>query len=290
MKATFIFLLAFFLVSPVMVRASVNGPVYFMREEWGSVYDTRGNFIFTFPTGEVSVKGGEMLFMANGSFMPFTLEVRDNRALMSLDDVSMIFSVDFDIDANDIRLIRDDITVHLHVDQGLAHVYKNEVRTEHDLFTAPTIINNQIFVPVRSLAEIFGSSVGFTHELTRRNPVVWVDDFTDEWELDLEALKATLRQTLNILYNAIESASDDDWLAGIDSDFASIATAHIAKGIDNLTIDAYFGRYAVIHGLAVLLIIDMDGNVFVGEGISTEFTIYRADFESPHFFSRYFHS
>ena len=164
MKAVLLFIVALFF-APIMVYAD-DGPVY-------SLLDMRDSdvIVYAFPTGAVYAHRGQMLFLANGSFMPFTLHVWDGRALMPVDYIYTVFGSN-------------------------AEIYK--------LYE----IEHRSFAPVRKLAEFFDFSVGFDTELTR-NPVVWVDYINEEWEVDLEGVRHKLREALEVLRETIEDESDE---------------------------------------------------------------------------------
>lgn len=285
----------FILLIPVTVY---GGPVYDMKQigfidesgVYGWDWEPAVN-AYSFPLGTVEAMEGQALFMANGEFMLFIPEIRDGRALMPLCAAGPVFGVaDAESACGGIALTGNNITVFIPDGSAVASVNRGGVFEEADLLAAPEKINGRWYVPVRGLAEVFGSAAGYDTDMAR-NPVIWVDDFTGEWEADIESLRIKCFLALEILREAIGTEFMEIFSQmSAEDEFVSRTLERIARDIENMAYDRHIGRYAVISGLAGMLLIDIEGNAYLGEGISSEARIYRADFESPWFFLRYFHS
>jgi len=295
MKKRFLFtataLSLLILAAPLTVSAAALDPA---SPEYSTapVTDEDGwtnDITYNFPGGTVDTSMQDTLMMVDGEFIPYAVEIRDDRSLVPTRFVTEAFgaSVSWDGATQTVNVSNGDVTAVLTIGKQTAVVTKNGATENYDLLTPAILIDNYAYVPVRALAEIFGKSVGYEpggSDFMYYNPFVWIDEPQSDWSPDISVIQANCTSALNLM-KAEAAAGTSDALAQPN---AEQIFAEIQQKIDDMQVTGYIGRYAVVDGPYPILV-TQDGTVYFHYTGFRLGSIYKADFSDPlTFLSDYF--
>jgi hypothetical protein len=262
--------------SPVYSTESVS-------DENGLTDDT----IYSFPSGAITATPEDTLFMVNGEFVPYLLEIRDNRSLMPADLAAQVFgaTVDWDDSTKIIAMTLGDTKASVAIGEQFAEVYKDGAAEKRDLYTPAILIDDLPYVPICALADVFDKAVGYETINLAHHPFVWVDERTPEWQPDIQAIQGNCLNALELLKGNFETVHDGvlgKWTEGSEGVYAEIK-----QKIDDMKVLRYIGRYAFVDGPHAMLV-DQNGTVYFQETGYLIWTIYKADFNDPETFMGYY--
>jgi glycine cleavage system H lipoate-binding protein len=174
------------------------------------------------------------------------LYIENDRTMVPLDGIieELGLKAQSDLATNKVKIHDDDLIINLTIGNNIVAVVKiirGEIIEEtYNLDAAPKIINNQIFVPIRFIAETFGMQVSWDDAL-RAVIVEALSDISIERPIDFEVLDYQEIMDNELLKNFYEnnymtkgiySLADGEWM------YVLIAAGEKPTGGYDLTIDS----------------------------------------------------
>ena len=279
-----IVMVAFMMASGGILYAQVT-PEYSAIAVTGSDGLT-DEYTYSFPSGAITLSPNrnQTLLMAGGEFLPYLVEIRENRSLVPLRFVTQAFgaTVDWNGDSNTVTMVLGDTTATVVIGEKYAKVISGNVESEHDLYTTAVIINDRAYIPIRAMSEIFDKETGYeAGNIITYNPFVWIDEKTPAWRPDVQAIKEDCLKSLVMLkenIDTIEKGAFKDW-----GDTNEKAFAEIQNRIDGIRLMRHVGRYALLEG-PYLMLAEQDGAVYFHTAGHTAREISAHSFDEPSLF------
>ena len=174
------------------------------------------------------------------------LYIENDRTMVPLDGFieELGLKTDSDLATNKVKIYDEDLIIILTIGNNIATVAKiisGEIIEEtYNLDAAPKIINNQVFVPIRFIAETLGMQVSWDDAL-RAVKIETLSDISIERPMDFEVLdyQAFMDNELlknfyenNYMTKGIYSLADGEWM------YVLIAAGEKPTGGYDLTIDS----------------------------------------------------
>jgi glycine cleavage system H lipoate-binding protein len=174
------------------------------------------------------------------------LYIENDRTMVPLDGIieELGLKAQSDLATNKVKIHDDDLIINLTIGNNIVAVVKiirGEIIEEtYNLDAAPKIINNQVFVPIRFIAETFGMQVSWDDAL-RAVIVEALSDISIERPIDFEVLDYQEIMDNELLKNFYEnnymtkgiySLADGEWM------YVLIAAGEKPTGGYDLTIDS----------------------------------------------------
>jgi len=174
------------------------------------------------------------------------LYIENDRTMVPLDGFieELGLKTDSDLATNKVKIYDEDLIIILTIGNNIATVAKiisGEIIEEtYNLDAAPRIINNQVFVPIRFIAETLGMQVSWDDAL-RAVKIETLSDISIERPMDFEVLdyQAFMDNELlknfyenNYMTKGIYSLADGEWM------YVLIAAGEKPTGGYDLTIDS----------------------------------------------------
>ena len=243
-------------------------------------------YTYSFSSGAITLlpNRNQTLLMVGGEFLPYLVEIREDRSLVPLRFVTQAFgaTVDWNGDTNTVTMVLGDTTATVVIGEKYAKVVKDDRESEHDLYTTAVIINERAYIPIRAMSEIFNKETGYeAGNIITYNPFVWIDEKTPAWRPDTYAIKADCSKSLAMLQeniDTIENGAFKDW-----GDTNEKAFAEIQNRIDGIRLMRFIGRYALLEG-PYLMLAEQDGAVYFHTAGHTEREISARSFDEPGLF------
>jgi hypothetical protein len=272
----------FVLTIPLTATAAEPGTPEYENTQIADENGLTSDITYTFPSGTVDVTPGGTLLMVNGEFVPWLVEIRDNRSLVPIRFVTQMFGalVNWDDATKTATIESADTIATITIGQQSAEVHKNGAITRQDLYTSAIIINDHTYIPVRALSEIFDKEVGYEPVGLAMNPFVWIDEQQAEWTPDIPAIQEKCAASVELLREKV-TAELSDWATE-----TPIAT--IQQKINDMEVLRYIGRYTFIEGPYKMLV-DSDNTVYFMRPQHLIWNIKKEDFNtSDTFFAEYY--
>ena len=240
-------------------------------------------YTYSFPSGDITLapNRNQTMLMVNGEFLPYLVEIRENRSLVPLRFAAQAFdaAVDWDGDTATVTIVAGDTTATIVIGEKYARIQKGDKRSEQDLYTPAIIINDRAYVPVRAVSEIFDKDAGYeSGGIVTENPFVWIDEKTPDWKPDIGAIKALYQKSLDTLKENIATIEDGafkDW-----GEVNARTFGEIQRRIDNIVFTRHIGRYAFMGG-PYRMLVGRDGTIYFYTTAHAAFELAARSFDDP---------
>ena len=241
------------------------------------------DYTYSFPSGDITPSSGrnQTLLMVNGEFLPYLVEIRENRSLVPLRFAAQAFdaAVDWDGDSATVTIVSGETKATIVIGERYAKVQKGEQRSERDLYTPAIIIDDRTYVPVRAVSEIFDKDAGYeAGGIVTADPFVWIDEKMPDWRPDIGAIKALYQKSLDALkkdIDTVENGAFKDW-----GEAKARAFGEIQKKIDDMAFIRHIGRYAFVGGPYSMLLA-RDGTAYFYNAAHAAREVAARSFDDP---------
>ncbi|WP_129596098.1 copper amine oxidase N-terminal domain-containing protein [Anaerophilus nitritogenes] len=233
-----------------------------------------------------SPENAQTIIMINGLYQPDIQTINHNNILLVPAKTiceTLGFQLNWVEESNNVIIKNNNHTITLKVKDHVA-IVNNE---KHTLQSAPILMNNTIYVPLRFICETMGLKVKYYTrteiDLFTWNPVVTIDqEFNASYISEKEAYESLKR---NLTYGYDHFEDNYKTLHQPEKHLLTSALEILRKDIENLRLVQTISRYYVFEGLRYTIYVDKYTGTIYFNVIGISFSqVKKADFNDPRLF------